>query len=143
MCLLACQAIIAHGADYVGSSECRTCHRNAYEQWQDSDHFRSMQPATDKSVLGKFNGMSVEFHGVSSRLFKTGDRFFIETEIIDYNFIRKIDVGKGETFHYYQGFTKSEFIPKLDHENLEWKWASQDEIPKPLYPDMQEKIDNI
>jgi hypothetical protein len=31
----------------------------------------------------------------------------------------------------------------LDHENLEWGWFGEDEIPTPLFEGMGEKIKNI
>jgi 8-oxo-dGTP pyrophosphatase MutT (NUDIX family) len=50
---------------------------------------------------------------------------------------------KNMDFHYYEGFTSKEFLPKLDHENLEWGWFGEDEIPTPLFEGMSEKIKNI
>ena len=68
----------------------------------------------------------------------------INPDIIDYKFINKIDTGdSSKEFHYYEGFTSSQFIPKLDHENTDYKWVSKDELPSPLYPKLKEKLDNI
>lgn len=50
---------------------------------------------------------------------------------------------KNRVFHYYKGFTMSEFIPKLDHENLNYGWFSKNEIPTPLYKGLAEKINRI
>lgn len=68
----------------------------------------------------------------------------IDPSIIDYKFkgVEKSPDGKFE-FHYYQGFTNSEFIPTLDFENLDYGWFSEDDIPKPLYPNMGIKLKNI
>ena len=46
-------------------------------------------------------------------------------------------------FHYYHGFTSEEFEPTLDHENKDWGWFSEDNVPTPLYKGMNEKIKNI
>jgi 8-oxo-dGTP pyrophosphatase MutT (NUDIX family) len=50
---------------------------------------------------------------------------------------------KNLNFHFYNGFTSSEFSPKLDHENLKFLWCDKDEIPKPLFEGMAEKIKKI
>lgn len=50
---------------------------------------------------------------------------------------------KNMTFHYFQGFTNSEFKPILDHENLNWGWFSKDRLPSPLYKGLAEKIAEI
>lgn len=50
---------------------------------------------------------------------------------------------KNMDFHYYEGFTSSEFSPKLDHENLKWGWFGEDEIPTPLFEGMMKKIKHI
>lgn len=43
-------------------------------------------------------------------------------------------------FHYYQGLTNTEFIPILDHENLDAAWFSKDKLPSPLFRGLAEKI---
>ena len=50
---------------------------------------------------------------------------------------------KNRVFHYYKGFTMSEFIPKLDHENLDYGWFPKNKIPTPLYKGLAEKITRI
>jgi hypothetical protein len=46
-------------------------------------------------------------------------------------------------FHYYKGFTKSQFIPKLDEENTDYGWFGKDDLPSPLFPKLMDKIDKI
>jgi len=36
--------------------------------------------------------------------------------------------------------TNSEFIPTLDHENLDYGWFSKDDLPEPLFPGLKGKI---
>ena len=66
----------------------------------------------------------------------------IDPELIDYTFIRK-EEEKNQDFHYYEVFTKSEFIPTLDHENLDWGWYDKDKLPSPLYPNISKKINDV
>jgi len=68
----------------------------------------------------------------------------IDPELIDYKFIRKEFIKeKNMDFHYYEGFTKSEFIPTLDEENLDFGWYGKDELPSPLYPNISKKIKDV
>lgn len=98
VCLFACQVINGYCAEYVGSDACQGCHQEAYQRWQTSDHYRSMQLPNAESVLGNFADVSVEFHGVTSRLFKTGDKYFIETQVVG-------DSGKQESATFEIGYT--------------------------------------
>jgi 8-oxo-dGTP pyrophosphatase MutT (NUDIX family) len=49
----------------------------------------------------------------------------------------------GTEFHYYESFTPTEFIPKLDAENKDYGWYSLDDLPSPLYPKTKDKIEKI
>lgn len=46
-------------------------------------------------------------------------------------------------FHYFEGLTNSEFIPILDHENLNFLWCDLSNLPSPLYKGLKEKIIEI
>lgn len=66
-----------------------------------------------------------------------------ETKIV-FTFKEEIvNTVKNSKFYYYEGFTNSEFIPKLNHENKKHLWCSKDELPSPLYPFLSTKIQNI
>lgn len=56
---------------FVGSGQCRQCHQEIYTEWWESDHRKAMLPADETSVLGNFDHVTVEFHGVESRFFST------------------------------------------------------------------------
>jgi 8-oxo-dGTP pyrophosphatase MutT (NUDIX family) len=63
---------------------------------------------------------------------------------IDFKFIKEIvNTDKDSEFYYYEGFTNSEFLPKLNHENHDYKWCDKDNLPSPLYPGLIDKINNI
>lgn len=84
----------ADDAGYVGASTCGTCHAAEFEQWQASDHFQSMLPATPDHVLGDFDDVTVQFHGEQTRLFTEEGQYLLETgadddkktHIVDYTF---------------------------------------------------------
>ena len=65
---------------YVGKQSCIECHKDQHEQWTGSDHDLAMKHADSKSVVGNFNEQTHEQFGVTSRMYKEGDKFFVETE---------------------------------------------------------------
>lgn len=66
--------------DYVGSHSCKECHVQEYAEWELSDHFKAMQHADDKTVLGDFNDVTYTADGITSRFFKKDGKFYINTE---------------------------------------------------------------
>ncbi|MGB0836767.1 MAG: tetratricopeptide repeat protein [Flavobacteriaceae bacterium] len=69
-----------HDGGFVGSSQCASCHETQFQDWTGSDHQLAMQLPTEESVLGDFNDSSVTFYGITSRFFKKGDTFIINTQ---------------------------------------------------------------
>ena len=46
--------------EYVGSSQCQSCHAEQFNAWQGSHHDMSMKHADENSVLGDFNSVIFE-----------------------------------------------------------------------------------
>ena len=68
----------------------------------------------------------------------------IDPDIIEYEFINKNYIKeKNMDFHYFKGFTKSEFLPTLDEENLDYRWCDKNDLPSPLYPGLINNINKI
>jgi len=67
-------------AEYVGRQSCVECHQDQVGSWEGSDHDLAMDRATPEFVLGDFDGTQLEHHGVTSRMSRRGDGFFVETE---------------------------------------------------------------
>jgi 8-oxo-dGTP pyrophosphatase MutT (NUDIX family) len=67
----------------------------------------------------------------------------ISPKKISFKFIGMEKPNDNLKFHYFQGLTNSEFVPTLDHENLEYKWVDMDDLPEPLYVGLKEKIKNF
>lgn len=67
-------------ATYVGRQSCVTCHAEQAKKWQGSDHDLAMDRATPEFVLGDFNETQLEHHGVTSKMHRRGDEFFVETQ---------------------------------------------------------------
>jgi predicted CXXCH cytochrome family protein len=66
-------------SSFAGSDSCKECHRPEYEKWQNSDHDKAMDMATDETVLGNFNNVIFTHNGIKSRFFKKDNLFYINT----------------------------------------------------------------
>ncbi|MCY4507404.1 MAG: cytochrome c3 family protein, partial [Acidobacteria bacterium] len=73
----------ASGVAYVADADCADCHRPELDAWAGSHHDLAMQVATPETVLGDFDDDAFTHHGVTSRFFRRGDRFFVNTESPD------------------------------------------------------------
>lgn len=76
-------------ATFVGSETCAGCHQTQAGLWQGSQHRLAMDHATGTSVLGDFSDARFTYFGVTSRFFRKGGKFLVETDGAD---------GKAATF---------------------------------------------
>ncbi|MCF6225749.1 MAG: tetratricopeptide repeat protein [Xanthomonadales bacterium] len=84
LCILAfAPASLIAEPQYVGEQACKDCHISEHQQWQGSHHDLAMQVASETSVLGDFNNTSFSQFGVTSRFYKDGNRFMVNTEGAD------------------------------------------------------------
>lgn len=68
-------------AQFIGKDRCIDCHKTEYDLWQKSDHRKSMDVATDSSVLGDFNNSKfVSMNGKETFFYKKDRKFFVKTE---------------------------------------------------------------
>ncbi|MBI9059241.1 MAG: tetratricopeptide repeat protein [Labilibaculum sp.] len=67
-------------AEYVGKETCIECHLNEYNDWVGSDHDKAMDHANDSTVLGDFNNQSLEYNGMTHKLYKRDNRFYAFTD---------------------------------------------------------------
>ena len=72
--------VVLTDADYVGTETCRSCHQEAYDDWHESHHDLAMMKPDKYSVKGDFNDVSFTSQGVTSRFFKRGDDYWVNTE---------------------------------------------------------------
>ncbi len=68
------------GVSYVADGVCAECHEEAVAAWQNSHHDLAMQDATSETVQGDFDDTTFTHFGVTSRFFREGERFFVNTE---------------------------------------------------------------
>ncbi len=55
-------------SQYVGSQQCKRCHAGHYASWQRTFHRTMTQEAGTRSVLGKFDGSTLDYMGVRARM---------------------------------------------------------------------------
>src|SRR5664279_5839390 len=70
----------AQEAKFVGSASCAQCHKAEHKDWLGSHHAVAMQVASDKTVLGRFDGATFEKDGVKSTFFKKDGKFRVRTD---------------------------------------------------------------
>ncbi len=74
------QAELRQDERFIGSHTCATCHQQEFEQWQGSHHDLAMQAVTEDSVLGDFSNTRFTYAGTTSRFYRDGNRFLIDTD---------------------------------------------------------------
>ncbi|MDJ0918162.1 MAG: tetratricopeptide repeat protein [Woeseiaceae bacterium] len=66
-------------SEFVGSEACADCHAVEYTDWQGSHHELAMQVATNQTVLGDFDSASVDYYGATTRMYRNGESFIMQT----------------------------------------------------------------
>jgi predicted CXXCH cytochrome family protein len=61
------------------SESCIECHRSRYASWQMTYHRTMTREATPENVKAIFDGAEQHFYGITTRMTREGDRFFMET----------------------------------------------------------------
>lgn len=64
---------------FIGSKQCADCHKKEFEQWQGSHHDLAMQKATERTLLGDFDGAEFEYFGIVYRFHKSDGDYFVRT----------------------------------------------------------------
>ena len=66
--------------NWVGRESCASCHQQQVELFTGSHHDKAMDLATDATVLADFDDQTLEHFGLTSRMFRDGDKFMVHTE---------------------------------------------------------------
>ncbi len=134
-------------AKFVGRDSCVKCHQPQAAQFVGSHHDLAMDIATDKTVLGDFNDAILEHYGVTSKMFRRGEKFFINTEGPDGNmadFEIKYVFGVTPLQQYMVEFDRPDDLPEDEIARLQVLRVSWDTIQKKWFhldpPDVKEKL---
>jgi Tfp pilus assembly protein PilF len=80
--LLLC-AMLLYGTGvsaFTGSESCRGCHAEEFSLWHGSHHDLAMQLPEPTSVLGDFDDASFTYNGITTRFFRKGDKYMVNTD---------------------------------------------------------------
>ena len=67
-------------AQFVGGASCIECHQDQYDLFVGSHHDLAMDVANEETVLAKFDGTKIEHFGITSTVFRDGERFMVNTQ---------------------------------------------------------------
>ncbi len=65
---------------FLGDQKCKECHENQFKDWQGSHHDKAMQIADSTSILADFNNQKFTSQEVTSKFYKKGKDFYVNTE---------------------------------------------------------------
>ena len=127
----------AETVQFVGSASCAQCHPREHVEWQTSQHAAAMLEASDKTVLGQFDGSTFAHAGVTSTFYKKDNKFWVQTDGPD---------GKLADFEIRYTFGLSplqQYLIEMPKGRLQALGIAWDARPKeaggqrwfPLYPD--------
>ena len=102
-------------AVYVGRASCISCHQSQATHFAGSHHDLAMDHARPGTVLGDFENAELTHLGVTSRMFRRGDQFYVNTEGPDgkkADFEVKYVLGVEPLQQYMVEFDRSEKVAK-------------------------------
>ncbi len=67
-------------ASFVGRSGCAECHREQTDAFNGSHHDLAMDVAGEQTVLGDFDNATIQHDGITSRMYRDGERYMVHTE---------------------------------------------------------------
>ena len=71
--------VIAPAATLVDEQQCQGCHQAQVKDWQGSHHQLAMQHANAQTVLADFNDSRFTGEGETTRFFRRGDEYWVNT----------------------------------------------------------------
>ena len=65
---------------FTGSDACQGCHAEEHAQWRGSHHDLAMQLPSPGSVLGDFDNATFTYNGITTRFFRDGEKYMVNTD---------------------------------------------------------------
>jgi tetratricopeptide (TPR) repeat protein len=125
---------IVPDSHFLGDQNCKTCHLNEFKAWKGSHHDKAMQEASEAAILANFNNTSFKSQGVTSKFFKRGIDYFVNTEGPDgeyHDFKIEYTFGVTPLQQYIVKF------PDGHYQCLRTAWDSEKNKWFDLYPDFK------
>ncbi len=132
---------------FVGRQSCVECHREQVDAFAGSHHDLAMDLATTETVVGDFDDATIEHDGLTSRMYRDGDRFMVYTEGEDgkmHDFHVKYVFGVEPLQQYMVEFDRPENMPENEVARLQVLRISWDTTKKEWFylrpPDVADKL---
>jgi tetratricopeptide (TPR) repeat protein len=135
---------------FVGRRVCSDCHREQYDAFTGSHHDLAMDLAGEDTVVGDFDNATLAHDGLTSRMFRDGERFMVHTEGEDgamQDFQVKYVFGVEPLQQYMVEFDRPETMPadeiarlqvlriSWDTQNKRWFYLRPPDVADKLEPD--------
>ncbi|MCL7753586.1 multiheme c-type cytochrome [Polaribacter sp. Z022] len=65
---------------FLGDQKCKECHQDQFKKWEGSHHDKAMQIADSTTILANFNNKKFTSQGVTSKFYKKGNDFYVNTD---------------------------------------------------------------
>lgn len=132
---------VAH-PDFVGSDRCAQCHAAEHKDWLSSQHAVAMQEATERTVLGRFDGITFSNDNVTSTFYNKDGKFWVRTDGPDGA------LGDFEISYTFGVWPLQQYLIKLPGGRIQALGIAWDARPKEdggqrwfhLYPDRKLKV---
>jgi len=137
-CVLSASATAAaqEAPDYVGSDSCIGCHTAEADAWSASHHAKAWMDPSDQTVDGDFNEAVFSHRGRTTRFFREGDGFYIETDDFPGGPKRLKVIGVGGIAPLQQYLIETE---PGRHQSLDIAWDQDRKAWYHLYEDQELK----
>jgi len=119
---------------FVDNNTCAGCHTKQFDEWGTSHHAKAMLPADETTVLGDFSDVEFTSFGVTSRFYKKGDQYVINTEGEDGEY-RDFEVAYTFGVEPLQQYLLK--FPDGRYQAFTVLWDTAEERWFSLYPDME------
>jgi len=114
--------------NYVGSTECKDCHKSRHSSWFDTYHRTMTQEAGLDSVLGDFNGQPQTYWGYTIRPIKRGQQFFFAYyDATNTQLLNEIEIKRTVGSRRYQQYLAQTANTEGNYYRLELLWHIEDQ----------------
>ncbi|GGP26760.1 tetratricopeptide repeat protein [Silvimonas amylolytica] len=70
-------------ARFVDEQRCVSCHSAEFASWKNSHHAKAMETPAPDTVLGNFNNATFNYAGTTSRFYRKGTEYWVDTDGAD------------------------------------------------------------
>ena len=122
------QTVDFNHAEYVGSAECKDCHKDRHSSWSKTYHRTMTQEAGLNAVLGDFNGKPQTYWGYTIKPIKRGNKyFFAYYDGSNDQFLNEVEIKRTVGSRRYQQYLAQTENTEGNYYRLELLWHIEDQ----------------